>query len=105
MIDGFFRAFYGGIFLERELRTSSRMFEFTFQMFTDGYATLPAGGMRTIPEQLAEQLPPGNIHLNTAVRSVEERAVVFETGERWKADAVVASSAVSWCHCARASNA
>ena len=30
MIDGFFRSFYGGIFLEKELRTSSRMFEFTF---------------------------------------------------------------------------
>ena len=29
MIDGFFRSFYGGIFLERELQTSSRMFEFT----------------------------------------------------------------------------
>lgn len=92
MIDGFFRAFYGGIFLERELRTSSRMFEFTFQMFTDGYATLPAGGMQTIPDQLAARLPAGNIHLNTAVRSVEERAVVLETSARWEADAVVVAT-------------
>ncbi|MGY8691015.1 MAG: FAD-dependent oxidoreductase, partial [Verrucomicrobiales bacterium] len=36
MIDGFFRPFYGGIFLERELRTSSRMFQFTFRMFAEG---------------------------------------------------------------------
>jgi phytoene dehydrogenase-like protein len=34
MIGGFFRSFYGGIFLERELQTSSRMFEFTFKMFS-----------------------------------------------------------------------
>ena len=92
MIDGFFRAFYGGIFLERELRTSSRMFEFTFQMFTDGYATLPAGGMRAIPDQLAARLPAESIHLNTEVRSVEERAVALETGERWEADAVVVAT-------------
>lgn len=92
MIDGFFRAFYGGIFLERELRTSSRMFEFTFQMFTDGHATLPAKGMQAIPEQLAARLPDGSVHLNSAVRAVEERAVVFETGERWETDAVVVAT-------------
>lgn len=57
MIDGFFRAFYGGVFLERELRTSSRMFEFTFKMFSEGYATLPAQGMASIPGHLAARLP------------------------------------------------
>ena len=36
MFDGFLRSFYGGIFLERELQTSSRMFEFTFKMFSRG---------------------------------------------------------------------
>src|SRR4051794_26838005 len=33
MIEGFFRPFLGGIFLDRELRTSSRMFHFVFRMF------------------------------------------------------------------------
>lgn len=74
MIDGFFRPFYGGIFLERELRTSSRMFEFTFKMFAEGSATLPAGGMSAIPRQLAARLPRGSIRLNTRVqRSTEIR--------------------------------
>lgn len=36
MLNQFFRAFYGGIFLERDLRTSSRMFQFTFKMFAEG---------------------------------------------------------------------
>lgn len=49
LIDGFFRSFYGGIFLERELQTSSRMFEFTFKMFSQGSATLPSRGMGEIP--------------------------------------------------------
>jgi hypothetical protein len=45
MVDGFFRSFYGGIFLERDLHTSSRMFESTFKMFSQGSATLPSKGM------------------------------------------------------------
>ncbi|MEM1442926.1 MAG: FAD-dependent oxidoreductase, partial [Verrucomicrobiota bacterium] len=49
MIDDFFRSFYGGIFLEDLLVTSSRIFEFTFKMFSMGSATLPAKGMQAIP--------------------------------------------------------
>ena len=67
MIDGFFRAFYGGIFLENELRTSSRMFEFTFKMFSEGHATLPARGMGAIPLQLAHRLPPQTIRIDSAI--------------------------------------
>ena len=36
MIDCFFRPFFGGIFLERELVTSSRMLEFVFRMMSEG---------------------------------------------------------------------
>jgi phytoene dehydrogenase-like protein len=92
MIDGFFRPFYGGIFLERDLRTSSRMFEFTFKMFAGGYATLPAKGMQEIPRQLVERLPADAIRLNTVVRSVEAGAVTLESGERLTADAVVVAT-------------
>lgn len=92
MIDGFFRAFYGGIFLERDLRTSSRMFEFTFRMFSEGFATLPADGMQAIPDQLAAQLPRGSLRLNAAVYAVEPRAITLESGERIAADAVVVAT-------------
>ena len=61
IIDRFFRSFYGGIFLERDLRTSSRMFEFTFKMFSRGSATLPAQGMGQISKQLAQHLPEDRI--------------------------------------------
>jgi phytoene dehydrogenase-like protein len=81
MIDGFFRAFYGGIFLERELRTSSRMFEFTFKMFSKGSATIPAKGMGEIPLQLARKLPPETIWINSAVASVSSTSVTLVGGE------------------------
>jgi phytoene dehydrogenase-like protein len=81
MIDHFFRGFYGGIFLEDLLVTSSRMFEFTFAMFSRGSATLPAAGMQAIPEQLAARLPASVLRLQTPVRSVEEGRVETEAGE------------------------
>lgn len=89
MIDSFFRAFYGGIFLERELRTSSRMFEFTFRMFARGFATLPARGMREIPRQLAARLPTETIRLNTRVRSADRAGVTLADEEQIAARAVV----------------
>ncbi len=92
MIDGFFRPFYGGIFLERDLRTSSRMFEFTFKMFAEGHATLPAKGMQEIPRQLANRLPMNAIRLDAPVRSVEARTVTLENGEQVTADAVVVAT-------------
>jgi protoporphyrinogen oxidase len=89
MIDVFFRSFYGGIFLGRDLLTSSRMFEFTFKMFSEGHATLPALGMGEIPRQLASKLNPQAVRLNTRVAQVNENAVVLESGERISGGAVV----------------
>jgi phytoene dehydrogenase-like protein len=81
MIDGFFRSFYGGIFLERDLRTSSRLFEFTFRMFSEGHATVPAKGMGEIPKQLASRLPEDALRLLARVKSVSPSGVILEDGE------------------------
>ncbi|MEK0447246.1 MAG: hypothetical protein RLZZ399_2567 [Verrucomicrobiota bacterium] len=93
MIDVFFRSFYGGIFLERELRTSSRMFEFTFKMFSQGHATLPAAGMGEIPRQLASRLPPEKIRLHQRVASVHSGGLVLQSGENLAGQVVVATDA------------
>ncbi len=74
-IDGFFRPFFGGIYLERALNTSSRMFEFLFRIFGQGDATLPARGMRAIPEQLAARLKPGRLSLNNRVRNIQGQSL------------------------------
>lgn len=89
MLDGFFRSFYGGIFLESELRTSSRMFEFTFKMFARGSATIPAKGMGEVPKQLAAQLPSGSLVFNQAVVGVEPTGIELAGGERISGRAVV----------------
>ncbi|KAK1359296.1 15-cis-phytoene desaturase, chloroplastic/chromoplastic [Heracleum sosnowskyi] len=70
MIDRFFRPFFGGIFFDRELETTSRLFEFVFKCLAVGTNTLPANGISAIPQQLAGKLPAGSVLLNCKVRSV-----------------------------------
>ena len=89
MIDSFFRPFFGGIFLETELASSSRLFEFVFRMFSLGRAALPSGGMEAIPAQLAGRLAPGTLRLKARVESVQEGEVLLVGGERIRAGAVV----------------
>tara|TARA_Y100000996_G_scaffold415587_1_gene411467 strand:+ start:676 stop:2439 length:1764 start_codon:yes stop_codon:yes gene_type:complete len=75
-INSFFRPFFGGIFLESELRTSSRFFDFVFRMFTQGDGAVPSNGMAAIPEQLAAQLPEGVIFTNTEVKEIQPGELV-----------------------------
>ncbi len=92
MIDRFFRPFFGGVFLERQLVTSSRLFRFLFRMFAEGDAAVPARGMGMIPEQLAARLPADSIRLNTPVERVEQFQVVLRGGEELEAKAVVVAT-------------
>lgn len=95
MIDGFFRSFYGGIFLERDLQTSSRMFEFTFGMFSRGSATVPSKGMGDIPRQLAAGLPEASLKLNCEVSKVDCDSVTLASGEVIEASGVVVATEAS----------
>lgn len=85
MIDQFFRPFLGGIFLERELQTSSRMFEFVFRMFALGSAAVPSEGMAAIPEQLARRLPAGTIELESTVESIDMNVAKTTDGKTHQA--------------------
>jgi phytoene dehydrogenase-like protein len=82
MIDRFFRPFLGGIFFDPELGFSSRMFEFIFRMIAQGDTALPAGGMGSIPEQIASHLFPGALRLCTRVDSLAREGVTLASGER-----------------------
>jgi phytoene dehydrogenase-like protein len=92
MIDQFFRPFLGGIFLESELKTSSRMFQFVFRMFSQGEACLPADGMEAIPRQLAAGLPPERIRVGVRVAEVQHASVRLDCGETVPARAVVVAT-------------
>ncbi|MEP5131421.1 FAD-dependent oxidoreductase, partial [Nonlabens ulvanivorans] len=85
MIKSFFKPFYTGIFLETQLQTSSRMFEFVFKMFSEGNATIPAAGIKAIPEQMAHQLD-GQIQLNTTVKEVVADTIQLVNGDNLKSD-------------------
>lgn len=88
-IDRFFRPFFGGIFSEKDLRTSSRMFVFLFAMFDRGGSALPARGIQAIPDQLAAALPAGSVRLNTPVVAVAPGEVTLDSGEVMKAAHVI----------------
>ncbi len=92
MVERFMRPFLGGILLEPELETSSRMFEFVFRMFSAGDATLPAEGMGAIPGQLADRLPADRISLNVKVDHLTSGGVVLVDGERLEGRAVVVAT-------------
>lgn len=96
-IDHFARPFYGGIFLDRELSTSARMFLFTFKMLASGATVIPEGGMGEIAKQLAAKLPPDAIRLETRVEGVVEAdgravGVTLTGGEEMQAEAVVVAT-------------
>ncbi|TYC16278.1 FAD-dependent oxidoreductase [Bizionia gelidisalsuginis] len=77
MITDFFKPFFGGIFLETALETSSRMFEFIYKMFGEGYAALPKAGMEAIPIQLAQNLKNTTFKFNTTVASLTEKEILL----------------------------
>jgi phytoene dehydrogenase-like protein len=87
-IDGFFRSFLGGVFLERELTTSAKLFRYYFRCFAAGDAAVPAEGMQRLPELLAEPLD-GRISLNTRVASVRADGVTLDDGSTIEAGDVV----------------
>ncbi len=92
IIERFFRPFIGGIFLERELQTSSRMFEFVFRMFSLGDAALPSGGMGAIAQQLVRRLAEPAVRLRHRVVKVASQAVTLASGEEIPARAVVVAT-------------
>jgi phytoene dehydrogenase-like protein len=90
-IDTFFRPFLGGVFLERDLNTSSRLFRYYFRCFAAGDAALPAHGMQRLPELLAEPLT-GRVHLGTPVAGARKDGVRLDDGTELSARHVVVAA-------------
>ncbi len=93
-IDNFIRPFYGGIFLDRSLQTSARMFQFTFKMLATGNIIIPAEGIQAIPEQLVTHLPKGSLRCNARVGELlindnRVQGVRLISGERIEAEQVI----------------
>jgi phytoene dehydrogenase-like protein len=92
IVDRFFRPLFGGVLLDRELGSSSRMFEFVYRMFSVGDVALPTRGMGALPEQLAGGLPPDCVRLGQRVTAVTDGQVTLAGGETLPARAVVVAT-------------
>ncbi len=89
IINRFFKPFFGGIFLEEELQTSCRQFQFIFKMFALGDATLPQDGIESIARQLKSQLKETQFRLNSKVKEVRKGEVELSDGEIIEAKQII----------------
>lgn len=95
IIDRFFRPFLGGIFFDRSLGVTSRLFSFVMRMLATGQNCLPSKGIGAVSDQLAARLPPSAIRLSTPAASVSSSSggggasVTLADGSSIEARAVV----------------
>lgn len=92
IIQQFFQPFFGGIFLDYELKTSARQFEFIFKMFSEGNAVLPEDGIEAVAEQLRSQLKITEFELNEKVTALEGQVLKLESGEEISAKQIIIAS-------------
>lgn len=89
MIHQFFKPFFGGVFLENELSTSSDFFKYVFGKFYEGDVVIPAKGMEQIPKQIEKMLYIGTVKLNTKVIRIDENRVYLENGDKLYGEKII----------------
>lgn len=99
IIERFFKPFFAGIFLEPNLRTSSRMFEFVYKMFGEGYATIPKLGIGEVSKQLKNKLHRTEFMFNCKVEKITDSQIYLSSGEnKTHQGVIIANSAASLLH-------
>src|SRR5206468_296059 len=86
------RPLFGAVFLDRDLKTSSRFFRLVFRMLAEGPAAVPAAGMQAIPDQIVARLPAGAVCLGTRVETLAPGEVGLASGETVRCRAVVVAT-------------
>lgn len=86
IIQSFFRPFFSGIYLEPDLRTSSRMFEYVYKLFGKGRAMIPKAGIGAISDQLKSRLSRTKIRFSCPVEKVESGMIALKGGEQLESD-------------------
>ena len=87
IINELFKPLFGGAFLDNELDTTSRMFNFVYKIFSIAPIAIPKYGMKSIPEQLEAKLE-SKISFNTNVVKLDNKNVFLEN-ETLSADTIV----------------
>jgi phytoene dehydrogenase-like protein len=89
IIQRFYAPFLSGIYLENNLSTSSRMFNFAMKMFSDGDVAIPELGMEEIPKQLVGFLPENSIQYHKKVSGINGNKVKLEDGTTLEANQIL----------------
>jgi len=89
MISLFYAPFLSGIYLENNLNTSGRMFDFVMKMFSDGDVAIPALGMQEIPKQLLSRLPIDAIQYHKTVVDINGSTVSLYDGTQLEAKQIL----------------
>lgn len=92
IIERFFQPLFAGIQLDPDLEVSSRRFDVILRMLAVGESAVPADGMGALSKELASGLHEGSVRCNEAVREVNEKAVILESGEELTGTAVVVAT-------------
>ncbi|MGO4911230.1 NAD(P)/FAD-dependent oxidoreductase [Leeuwenhoekiella sp. W20_SRS_FM14] len=95
IINTFFKPFFSGIFLEVNLQTSSRMFEFVYKMFGEGLAVIPKAGIGAISEQLKSNLKNTTFKFNTKVKQITNESIILEDGSLLNSDSTIIATEAS----------
>ena len=95
IIQHFFKPFFSGIFLEPNLDTSSRMFEFVYKMFGEGLAVLPEAGIQAISNQLKNNLKNTKLVLNSNVEIVNDKLIILKDGSEIESDFTIIATEAS----------
>ena len=91
-LQNFFAPFFGGIFLNRDLSTSARLFRYYFRMLMGGEIAVPRAGMGRIGAQLAEGLNVStNVRVERLVQTGRGVGVVTNLGELETEQVIVAT--------------
>jgi hypothetical protein len=89
MISLFYAPFLSGIYLENNLNTSGRMFDFVMKMFSDGDVAIPALGMQEMPKQLLSRLPIDAIQYHKTVVDINGSTVSLYDGTQLEAKQIL----------------
>ena len=88
-IELFFTPFFAGIFLEKDLQTSSKFFKYVFSNFSKGLACLPSEGMQKIPDLIFKNINSDRLLLNQSLEKIEDKGLlIFAACDTFRAAAV-----------------
>jgi len=92
-VTRFFAPLFSGIQLDRDLGTSSRMFDIIFRCLSEGDTGVPELGIGEISRQLGASIPGESLHLDTLVTAVTAHQVRTDGGTIGADNVVVATDA------------